>query len=407
MLPALHRLDIRLRRLNHLLLFSRKDRPHKNQVLDALFIPNAQMNGSYRLNSLNRFKIEFLSTNPSNPTSQVIASVQDTDPDASFSIAAGGPVRVSTNQKYFVMLWAHLKDPNKKFTYVIDDNKRPFVIKLSDKDEFNEQGTLNDLRAQLGTDPALHAQFNEAIRIIQYGGQDNGFVYCPAIIHASTLTSQTVVDNCSTGWGLSLVDLGGWIHSMGQRFPGSNVSSLDTVKEGQSSHLNGNAIDLTLLPYYLKNGIVLKNHNPYILSNKYLSLDANNVRAPVSHREHLPNRFVKTTTWDMGLGGATMYPIEGNAQIQAQTKAFLNSLIAASGAASVVSLEDFSDNDQKMYHFESNHEIPSAIRQANDSRGSQGSFGPRVQSRVRSTGATITLGPTPPGFPIPPGAPRQ
>lgn len=281
LIQTTHLMDLRIRSLNEALFTDRgfgevSQFERKSGIFDVLFMPNDKVNSEYRITNFRHpktqrsFKVIFLQVDkviqPFLPIdATVLKSADDLKNIASFQITESASVKVS--QPYsFAMLKADIP-------FSIFGSNRFFqvngeTVKLASGTQFQERDIARVTKQieSLGLSPddesRLITEFSTAARKVKVtlpGSQ----VLLP-VIFVGDQDHRAVVQNTSTGTAFTLLEIA---HASTKKFPGGR--GLSPVGPESTAHRNGDAIDLTVVPWYGVTGYTLRAHSPYLLSDAY------------------------------------------------------------------------------------------------------------------------------------------
>ncbi len=161
----------------------------------------------------------------------------------------------------------------------------------------------------------------------------------------TTAAEKFVLDFASVGMPISLLDLGIHFGRYSGTIPKDSISK-DASKK-QREHERGQAFDLTLVPYYIRTGIVLKKHTPFILTSQFPARNHSNLAFRT-----FPNIRLKSDT-------TTSVYEAPQIKILADSTASMSELIAdvfsrwatiTTGVEDIFSINDLTDDDQRWYH---------------------------------------------------------
>jgi hypothetical protein len=149
--------------------------------------------------------------------------------------------------------------------------------------------------------PDLDAQFEAAIADTR--GSESDAIFMPIILHASivgnpeyNLAGQALANGCAVNTPLSVIFLAGSYQRLsGDLLPGQQNLSPDGASQLKKEHANGQAVDLTMVPFYADTGWILKDKwgnqpNEYILGQSYRNgvFMASNMLRTLRSRDNVP-----------------------------------------------------------------------------------------------------------------------
>jgi hypothetical protein len=290
-----------------------------------------------------------------------------------FSIVAGEPFRVESPDKHLIVfkISGALRDISGT-TIVIQDRftgpgGKRHIIKPAKLSTFTDPQIQSEtILPQLNGDTNLINQFNAIINELEaIPDASTNEIYLMAITRGAFVPDD-IVKNINAGWGMSLIDIG---YMTPLRFSGSaSFVKSSGIAQDQSAHVQGLAIDFSLIPYYLRTGLVLKPHSNdvvlseipgerehqrrigniptfYIISGR----DYWSGRKASPHK-NLPGKFGNITAGDLN-ETFTVKKINGNAAVTTAVNNALARFIAESQLpAGTFRIDDLAADDQELYH---------------------------------------------------------
>jgi hypothetical protein len=225
------------------------------------------------------------------------------------------------------------------------------------KKDFKNQITM--IAANPDDATRLLQEFENAIQNLP---QSDLRIYLPVILHSMSQIQGNdeftpfVLKNAHINWTISMLDLG--LYATGFSFPGSDETA-DPQKPDSQSHSTGNAVDLTLLPWYLKTGIALKSHYPHILHPDFNPFQPGNGTAMFA-----AIAAETSVTWNIATGkyyGNSIWKGEPYVKVTGHTTSstpesveasrnLLTEVITRSGLQDVITVDDLFTGDQTWYH---------------------------------------------------------
>lgn len=163
--------------------------------------------------------------------------------------------------------------------------------------------------------------------------------------NGTVAAEKFVLDFASVGMPISLLDLGIHFGRYSGTIPKDSISK-DASKK-QQEHERGQAFDLTLVPYYIRTGIVLKKHTPFILTSQFPARNHSNLAFRT-----FPNIRLKSdlTTSVYEAPQIKIIPDSTASMSQLIADMFSRWARIETGTEEILSINDLTDDDQRWYH---------------------------------------------------------
>ncbi len=382
----------------------------RDQILQPIFLPNEKLNPLYYLRSLEGMKITILDPlknrtqatpfgivgeEPQAPPSLIDFFTGPKDQFRKYRIANGKPHRLvssngttSTNlvilkiTKNFetndIIKILKISDPllslaqgaRSVLNYFFGfDEESPIlqtinlryannltIFNLSSADTISSTRGKTALRNQIeehfsgSIRVRLLQQLNEIVdelKLFAQGVQEVSLL--PIVIsdfpNGTTAAEKFVLDFASVGMPISLLDLGVHFNRYTGTIPKDAISKDASLK--QREHERGQALDLTLVPYYVRTGIILKKHTPFILTSQFPARN---------HSNPAFRTFSNIRLKSDPIISAYEAP---QIKITADSTASMSQLIAdmfsrwariTTGTEDILSINDLTDDDQRWHH---------------------------------------------------------
>lgn len=407
---ALHIIDTRIRPFNKTLFttsltvnnLGSTALTNKRAVFTAKYIPTFEINQLYKLTSLVGMKVSFIdAVNPI--LTKTMASVtsmgtftDNTGAAINAVVFANGPIAASSTANRFAVLALSVQNFSEIMATILPSsgfaaaNLTRALLKmitdipaeLTSSVKARDTGDVSATNINLFTSTEVKSAFRQNIinkaQALEPALSDteintvidklpdnitsaNGStarVLLPVILYGSSLTSNVIVNNANPGLPFSLYDAG-----VCNPFKFDTVEDLtkDAGNFGKA-HSRGIAIDVTLLPYFARIGMFLKDFSPYILDKGY------HPSAVGSHNQMMTDIGIDT---NIGVTIATLVMNNPRSPFQTISQAWTiaqtdpsiimkgmdspnasNDILTKIGVSSVITTSDLSPADRRIYHIE-------------------------------------------------------
>jgi len=144
-----------------------------------------------------------------------------------------------------------------------------------------------------------------------------------------------------------LIDLG-WQADL-IKFPAnSSLGTTDPNKADNAAHNMGNAVDLSLVPWYIKTGIAMKNYGPHILSPQFNPRNSARIFQAVVPDIEWKNS--DENIWEHPRIKIVGHNTSGTPDAKKNSEEAIQTLIDRWGVNDVLSLSDLEEGDKTWYH---------------------------------------------------------